>query len=93
MSLRILKSLLVSLKIKFMFSSASFPVFAVFKDDLTTRKRSKLSSYSQIITNILRKVFFSIYDELISTKGFLKFCKLKLISNLILGQIGVSVKY
>ena len=29
-SLRILKSLLVSLKIKFMFSAAGFPVFAVF---------------------------------------------------------------
>ena len=36
--------------------------------------------------------FLSIYGELISTKGFLKFFKLKLISNLIPGQIGVSGK-
>ena len=38
--------------------------------------------------NTLRNVFLSICGEKISTKGFLKLCKL--ISNLILDQITVS---
>ena len=55
--------------------------------------RSKLPFYSQNYNWIFfGKFFLSIYGELISTKGFLKFCKLKLISNLIRGQISVSVK-
>ena len=78
----------LSLKIKFMFWAAGFPVFAVFKDELATRKSLKAFFLQpKLWLNILRNVFLSIRGE-ISTKGFLKFCEL--ISNLILGQISIS---
>ena len=52
--------------------------------------RSNLSFYSQNYNWYSSEIFFFLFIE--KTKGFLKFCKLKLISNLILGQISVSVK-
>ena len=67
-----------------------FPVFAVFKDELATRKSLKAFSLKPLKHLIFEKFFLSIYGELIPTKGFLRFCKL--ISNLIIGQISVSVK-
>ena len=91
MSLRILESF-ISLKIKFiMFQAVGFPVFAVFKDELVTRKSLKAFFLQPINTKYSSgKFFLSIYGEFTSTKGFLKFCKL--ISNLILAQISVAVK-
>ena len=64
-------------------------MFAVFKDELAARKLLK-AFFLQPKKNTL--IFFgtgfrSVCGE-ISTKDFLKFCRL--ISNLILGQIGVS---
>ena len=51
--------------------------------------RSNLSFYSQNYNKILfGTLFLSVYGEQISTKGFLKLCKL--VSKLILDQIIVS---
>ena len=66
-------------------------MFAVFKDDLATRKSLKAFFLQPINTKYSSESFFlSIYGELNSTKGFLKFYKL--VSKVILGQISVSVK-
>ena len=66
-------------------------MFAAFKDELATRKSLKAFFVQPINTKYSSESFFlSIYGEFISTKDFLKFCKL--ISNLILGQVSVAVK-
>ena len=73
------------------FSHSKPPSWCLLFSKMNSRQenRSKLSFYSQNYNLILFGTFLiSICGEKISTKGFLKFCKL--ISNLILDQIIVS---
>ena len=81
-------------KLKVYVLSRRFPGVGCFQRRTHEKKivQSFLST-AKIITKYSSESFFlSIYGELKSTKGFLKCCKLKLISNLIRGQISVSVK-